>query len=77
MAFVELEIVDSIAESTDLKLYFNEKGIAKLTIGLAKGKKKQDKRESIKSKQDRKIDVSLGKEFIKVLYETKNNRYRS
>ena len=32
-----------------------------------------DKRESIKSKQDRKIDVSLGKEFIKVLYETKNN----
>lgn len=32
-------------------LYFNDKGIAKLTIGLAKGKKKQDKRASIKDKE--------------------------
>jgi SsrA-binding protein len=32
-------------------LYFNEKGLAKLTIGLAKGKKKQDKRASIKDKE--------------------------
>ena len=32
-------------------LYFNEKGLAKLTIGLAKGKKKQDKRASIKEKE--------------------------
>ena len=29
-------------------LYFNEKGFAKLDIGIAKGKKKEDKRESIK-----------------------------
>lgn len=34
-----------------LTLYFNEKGLAKLTIGLAKGKKKQDKRASIKEKE--------------------------
>ena len=34
-----------------ITLYFNEKGIAKLTIGLAKGKKKQDKRVSIKAKE--------------------------
>ena len=34
-----------------LSLYFNEKGFAKLTIGLAKGKKKQDKRASIKDKE--------------------------
>ena len=34
-----------------LKLYFNDKGIAKLTIGLGKGKKKQDKRESIKNRE--------------------------
>lgn len=32
-------------------LYFNQKGLAKLTIGLAKGKKKQDKRASIKDKE--------------------------
>ena len=29
-----------------LRLYFNEKGIAKLKIGIAKGKKKADKRET-------------------------------
>ena len=32
-------------------LYFNQKGLAKLTIGLAKGKKKVDKRASIKDKE--------------------------
>ena len=31
-----------------LKLYFNRKGIAKLLLGLAKGKKMQDKRETEK-----------------------------
>ena len=31
-----------------LSLYFNNKGFAKLDIGVAKGKKKEDKRESIK-----------------------------
>ena len=34
-----------------LSLYFNNKGFAKLTIGLGKGKKKYDKRASIKSKE--------------------------
>ncbi len=33
-----------------LRLYFNEKNIAKVEIGLAKGKKLHDKRESIKQK---------------------------
>ena len=32
-------------------LYFNAKGLAKLTIGIAKGKKKHDKRHSIKDKE--------------------------
>ena len=32
-------------------LYFNTKGLAKLTIGIAKGKKKHDKRYSIKDKE--------------------------
>jgi SsrA-binding protein len=33
-----------------LRIYFNEKGFAKIEIGLAKGKKLHDKRESIKQK---------------------------
>ena len=34
-----------------LSLYFNGKGIAKLSIGIGKGKKKYDKRLSIKAKE--------------------------
>ena len=34
-----------------LSLYFNKKGIAKLSIGIGKGKKKYDKRASIKAKE--------------------------
>ena len=34
-----------------LLLYFNNKGIAKLSIGIGKGKKKHDKRLAIKSKE--------------------------
>tara|TARA_Y100001970_G_scaffold222243_1_gene273250 strand:- start:1347 stop:1793 length:447 start_codon:yes stop_codon:yes gene_type:complete len=33
-----------------ISLYFSEKGIAKLSCGIAKGKKKIDKRESIKQR---------------------------
>lgn len=33
-----------------LELYFNEKGIAKLNLGLATGKKKYEKREAIKER---------------------------
>jgi SsrA-binding protein len=33
-----------------LKIYFNERGIAKLLIGLAKGKKNYDKRETEKNR---------------------------
>lgn len=33
-----------------LKLYFNRKGIAKMMIGLCKGKAKHDKREDIKKR---------------------------
>eukprot|EP00943_MAST-04B_sp_MAST-4B-sp1_P005157 g5157.t1 len=32
-----------------------------------------DKKKFIKSKNDRSVDMSLGKEFLKVLYERKNN----
>ncbi len=33
-----------------LSVYFNERGIAKLSLGLARGKKKADKREDIKKR---------------------------
>ncbi|MCA8928800.1 MAG: SsrA-binding protein SmpB [Alphaproteobacteria bacterium] len=33
-----------------LNIYFNERGIAKLTLGLARGKKQVDKRETIKQR---------------------------
>ena len=34
-----------------LKLYFNRRGIAKLELGLAKGKKLHDKRETLKKRE--------------------------
>ena len=46
-----------------LKLFTNEKGIAKLDIGLCRGKKTYDKRESLKE-QDTKRDLDrIKKEF--------------
>lgn len=35
-----------------LKLFINEKGYAKLLIGIGKGKKQYDKRQSIKERED-------------------------
>jgi len=35
-----------------LRIYFNESNLAKIEIGLAKGKKLHDKRESIKQKDE-------------------------
>jgi SsrA-binding protein len=39
-------------------LYINETGYAKLDIALARGKKKYDKRESIKEKDNRNYDLN-------------------
>ncbi len=36
-----------------LRLFVNEKGLAKVVIALAKGKKQYDKRESLKEKDDK------------------------
>jgi len=36
-----------------LRIYFNERGIAKLTLALAKGKTHGDKRQDLKKRQDR------------------------
>lgn len=37
------------------RLFINEKGLAKLVIALAKGKKQYDKREAIKEKDDKRM----------------------
>jgi len=36
-----------------IRLYINEKGLAKVVVALAKGKKQYDKREALKEKDDR------------------------
>jgi len=36
-----------------VRLFINEKGLAKVVIALARGKKEYDKRQSIKEKEDR------------------------
>ncbi len=36
-----------------IRVYINEKGLAKVVIALAKGKKQYDKRESLKEKDDK------------------------
>lgn len=36
-----------------VRMYFNDRGIAKITIALARGKSLSDKRQSLKTKQDK------------------------
>lgn len=43
------------------RLFINEKGLAKLVIALAKGKKQYDKREALKEKDDRRDMARLFK----------------
>jgi SsrA-binding protein len=45
-----------------LKLFVNERGLAKLEIGLARGKKLHDKRETLKQK-DAKRDIDRAMKF--------------
>jgi SsrA-binding protein len=47
-----------------LKIYFNERGKAKLALGLARGKKLYDKRASLKQKEaDREMQRAMRKSF--------------
>jgi SsrA-binding protein len=46
-----------------LRLYFNDRGLAKLLIGLAKGKKTVDKRETIKQREWNRSKSRLMKNF--------------
>jgi SsrA-binding protein len=46
-----------------LKMYFNDKGIVKLLIGLARGKKKHDKRETEKQRDWQRQKARLMRQF--------------
>ncbi|MDR1162054.1 MAG: SsrA-binding protein SmpB [Tannerellaceae bacterium] len=54
----ELKKIDSESKNTGftivpVRLYINEKGLAKLVIAIAKGKKEYDKRDSLKERDDK------------------------
>ena len=46
-----------------LRLFINERGIAKLQIALAKGKKLYDKRETIKDRDNKRNLARIKKDF--------------
>lgn len=46
-----------------VKLFLDEKGLAKVQIAVAKGKKSYDKRESIKAKDDKRVMDRMMKKF--------------
>jgi len=64
----ELRKISQLSKKTSFtiiptKLFINEKGLAKLCIAIAKGKKTYDKRQSLKEKDNkREIDKVLKKQ---------------
>lgn len=52
---LERDVKESGLTIVPYKLFVNEKGLAKLSIALAKGKKEYDKRQSIKEKDDKRM----------------------
>lgn len=46
-----------------VRLFINEKGLAKLVIALAKGKKEYDKRQSLKEKEDKRMMDAAKKKY--------------
>lgn len=53
LAKLERAIKETGLTIVPTRLFINEKGLAKLVIALAKGKKQYDKRESLKEKDDK------------------------
>ena len=57
---IERALQDKGLTVVGLKLFLNEKGLAKLQIGIAKGRKNYDKREYIKEKDaKRELDRAM------------------
>lgn len=60
---LEKEVRNSGLTIIPLDLFINEKGLAKLNIALAKGKKEYDKRETIKERDTKKKLSQIKKSF--------------
>ncbi|MGC9337423.1 MAG: SsrA-binding protein SmpB [Candidatus Cloacimonadia bacterium] len=50
-----------------LRLYINERGLAKIELGLAKGKKKYEKRETIKERDMKREELQIQRRKMKRL----------
>ncbi len=50
---IEKESSDAGFTIVPLRIFINEKGFAKLVIGIGKGKKSYDKRQTIKEREDK------------------------
>ena len=47
-----------------MKLFINEKGLAKVVVAIARGKKEYDKRNTLKDKEDRREMDRAMKRFV-------------
>jgi SsrA-binding protein len=57
------EVVTTGLTIIPLNLYINDRGLAKVNIGLAKGKKNYDKRETIKDRDNKRHLSRVKKSF--------------
>ncbi|MDE7097209.1 MAG: SsrA-binding protein SmpB [Muribaculaceae bacterium] len=55
IAKIEKAISDPGYTLIPLRIFINDRGYAKLVIGVARGKKQNDKRQSIKEREDKRI----------------------
>lgn len=60
---LEKEVTNSGLTIIPLRLFINDRGLAKLEIALAKGKKLYDKRESIKERESKRKLDRIQKEY--------------
>ncbi len=60
---LEKEVKNSGLTIVPLKLFINDRGLAKINIGLARGKKLYDKRETIKDRDNKKNLDRIKKSF--------------
>ena len=60
---LEKQVTQSGLTIIPLRLFINERGLAKLVIGLAKGKKVHDKRETIKDRENKRRLDRIKKEY--------------
>ncbi len=55
IAKIEKSVADPGFTLIPLKIFINERGYAKLLIGVARGKKQYDKRQTIKEREDKRM----------------------